>query len=107
MDKARPNCGLTDEDPSWCLDDQSFEKMGSLLSENHVFYMKARARIPDSASDPWYTAFPVGHNTLDKFLKQILAEANIDTTNKSNHSLRATAISRMYQRSVPEKLIME
>ncbi len=33
--KARSNCGLTDEDPSWCLDDQSFEKVVSLLSENH------------------------------------------------------------------------
>ena len=26
VDKARINCGA---DPSWCLDDQSFEKMGS------------------------------------------------------------------------------
>lgn len=35
VDKARANCGLTDADPSWCLDDQTFEKMGSLMSENH------------------------------------------------------------------------
>ena len=76
-------------------------------SNETFFYMKARTCIPDSPSDPWFTDIPVGHNTLDKFLKQILTEASVDTTNKSNHSLRATAISRMYQKNVPEKLIME
>lgn len=35
VDKAREERGLTDTDPSWCLDDQSFEKMGALMSENH------------------------------------------------------------------------
>lgn len=35
VDKARKNCGLTHSDPTWCLDDQSFEKMGALMSENH------------------------------------------------------------------------
>lgn len=35
VSKARANCGLTDLDPSWCLDDQSFDKMGCLLSDNH------------------------------------------------------------------------
>ena len=32
---ARSNCGLDDTQPSWFLDDQSFEKMGALMSENH------------------------------------------------------------------------
>ena len=31
----------------------------------------------------------------------------MDTTKKSNHSLRATAITRMYESNVPTKLIME
>ena len=35
VEKARENTGLTDEDPSWCLDDQSFEKMGAIMSDNH------------------------------------------------------------------------
>ena len=35
VDKARNNFGLTHSDPTWCLDDQSFEKMGALMSENH------------------------------------------------------------------------
>ena len=35
VDKARVKCGLSCADTSWCLDDQSFKKMGSLMSENH------------------------------------------------------------------------
>jgi hypothetical protein len=49
----------------------------------------------------------MGHNALESFLKDILKEAGIDHTNRSNHSLRATSISRMYQKQIPEKLIME
>lgn len=33
--KARQECNLGPDDPSWCLDDQSFEKMGAIMSENH------------------------------------------------------------------------
>ena len=61
--------------------------VSALQKFNDVFYMKACVRIPDSPSDPWYTDVPMGHNTLGKFLKQILNEAGVDTTNKSNHSL--------------------
>ena len=35
VDEARAKRGLTEIDPSWMLDDQSFEKMGSLMAENH------------------------------------------------------------------------
>ena len=47
------------------------------------------------------------HNILGKLLKQILNEVGVETTYKSNHSLRATAITRMYESNVPTKLIME
>lgn len=35
IDRAREKCGLSEVDPSWLLDDQSFEKMGSLMADNH------------------------------------------------------------------------
>ena len=34
VEKDQSNCGLSNSDLSWCLDDQSFEKMGSLIAEN-------------------------------------------------------------------------
>ena len=82
-------------------------KLPESAFQRDIFYMKPRGSIPHSPADPWYTNVPLGHNSLGTFLKRILSEAGVDTTNKSNHSLRATAISRMYQRNVPEKLIME
>ena len=35
VERARQECQLTDDDPSWCLDDQSFEKMGAIMADNH------------------------------------------------------------------------
>ena len=32
---SREQCGLNDIDPSWLLEDQSFEKMGESMSQNH------------------------------------------------------------------------
>ena len=49
----------------------------------------------------------LGHNTLNSKLKTMLQMASLTTERKSNHSLRATSISRMFQAKVPEKIIME
>ena len=35
VDKARASRGHAAVDPSWMLDDQSFEKMGSLMDDNY------------------------------------------------------------------------
>ena len=35
VEDARSNSGLEENKPSWFLDDQSFEKMGALMSDNN------------------------------------------------------------------------
>ena len=35
VEEAYSKCGLDDSSPSWILDDQSFEKMGASMHENH------------------------------------------------------------------------
>ena len=72
-------------------------KLPQSAFEQDIFYMKAKETIPDSLSEPWYAETPVGHNTLDKLLKTMLIDANVNAEKRSNHSLRATAISRMYE----------
>ena len=37
----------------------------------------------------------------------MLQDAGIDNNNKTNHSLRATAITRMMEKNVPSKVIMQ
>ena len=58
------------------------------------FYCKPKSDTPSDGSVPWYINLPVGHNLLDRKLKEILKVGGISTENRSNHSLRATAISR-------------
>ena len=71
-----------------------------------AFYYKPLSKfIPKSK--PWYSSVPIGHNTLDAMLKNIFMKAGMDVDKISNHSLRATSITRMYNASLPEKLIME
>ena len=73
--------------------------------ERSAFYYKPLTKY--TPTGPWYSTAPLGHNTLKCMLKAIFTCAGLDYTNKSNHSLRAMSISRMYEASVPEKIIME
>ena len=76
--------------------------------EKDCFYCRPKrcgsSAVPDG---PWYDNQPVGHNVLKKKLKEMFESAGLQAETKSNHSLRATGISRLYSAGVPEKLIME
>ena len=82
-------------------------KLPEIAFQRDIFYWKALDKVPDSADQPWYSRSVVGHNTRDKYLKQMLEAASIESKEKTNHSLRATAITRMMEKNVPAKLIME
>ena len=56
---------------------------------------------------PWYDNQPVCHNVLKSKLKEMFKIAGLNIEGKTNHSLRATGISRLYSAGVPEKLIMQ
>ena len=82
-------------------------KLAPAAIDKDIFYCKPLVMVPDDDSKPWYTAVPIGHNKLNQKLKDIFSKAHLNTDKKSNHSLRATSISRMYRASLPEKVIME
>lgn len=54
----------------------------------------------------WYSSKPLGHNTLTKTIGRLCEEAGI-MGYKTNHSLRATTATRLYQSGVDEQLVME
>lgn len=54
----------------------------------------------------WYSPQAVGRHTLAKVIGRICKDAGI-TGHKTNHSLRATAASRLYQNNFDEQLISE
>ena len=48
-----------------------------------------------NTSKPWYTAKPIGRNTLASMVKEICAHGNI-AGRKMNHSLHATGVSDLF-----------
>ena len=71
--------------------------------ELNAFYLQP---MKTPTVDCWYTCRPLGHNTIAKTISRLCANAGI-TGYKTNHSLRATAATRLYQSAVDEQLIME
>ena len=53
----------------------------------------------------WFTSNPVGHNVLGQTVRNLCKKAGVDG-NFTNHSLRATTVTRGLEKGVPDKLIM-
>ena len=53
----------------------------------------------------WYSEVPVGNNTLSQTVRRLCTSAGIKGY-KTNHSLRVTSATRMFQGGVDEQLIM-
>ena len=70
---------------------------------DHAFYLQP-ARHPTSSCQ--YSTRPLGHTLLGKTLSRICKCAGIEGY-KTNHSLRATSTTRLYQAGVDKQLVME
>lgn len=68
-----------------------------------AFYLKELKNISPTC---WYTKVPIGVHTLENTVKSLCAEAGL-CGNFTNHSLRATSATRLYQHGVDEQLIQE
>ena len=69
----------------------------------HALYIRP-ASTPSTQC--WYSRMPLGHTTLSKTVSRLCQSAGIPGY-KTNHSLRATATSRLYHSGVDEQLVME
>jgi len=70
------------------------------------FYLQPLSTIPKCPNKPWFSCTPVGRNTLAKAVGEMCTKANISAP-KTNHSLRATDCSKLFQAGVPEKVIQQ
>ena len=81
-----------------------FKKYIGLLPESkscRKMYLRCRKNPTPSV---WYCDQPYGVNRIKANVKEICKEGGI-VGNYSNHSLRATCASRMYDQNVPEQII--
>ena len=82
--------------------DMYLSKLPSYAFEKDV---RPKANTPASDKEPWYDRIPVGKNTLGAFVKTMCQKGGIE--NRSNHSLRATGTTCLFNASVPEKIIQK
>ena len=76
------------------------------LPENPpAFYLRPLDKVL-SDDKPWYCKSRVGVNKLKTIITEISVEAGLPV-HYTNHSLLATAVTRMYNTGVPENLIAE
>ena len=72
------------------------------------FHLRPLERAPEDPLKPWYAKVKVVVNTLKEFLPEIeISEKAGIGVRYTNHSVRATAVTRMYENGVPEKFISE
>ena len=93
------------ENPKRCFV-RLFKLYTQLCPENrppNAFYFQPSNNPSTSC---WYTIKQLGHNTLHKAVATICQVAGIEGY-KMNHSLRATAATRLYQSGIDEQLVME
>ena len=85
--------------------DKYIAKLPPAAKEKDLFYCRPLEK-PKNPSKPWYSVTAVGKNALQSKLKDMCSRAGISGL-KTNHSLRATAATEMFQLGAPEKVIQE
>ena len=73
--------------------------------QENVLYCRSKPKPPADKSRPWYKDCPVGKNKLGSFISEMYTEVGIP--HKTNHSLRATGATTLFQNKVPEKIIQK
>ncbi|VDI04181.1 Hypothetical predicted protein [Mytilus galloprovincialis] len=89
---------FSDEIPMIIHDSKSPEK-----NPKHAFYLKPLSK---PTGQVWFAAMPVGINMLTQTIARLCKEAGLKGF-RSNHSLRATAATRLYEDGQDEQLISE
>ena len=64
------------------------------------YYLQSKKDFQNSKT--WYTIRPMGHNTLQKIIKNMTNSVGIPGQ-KTNHSLKTTCASRLYEKGIDEK----
>ena len=81
--------------------------LGKLPDESTYFYLRPLAKFPSDTTKPWYTRQRVGVNKMKTIIPQMFKDSGLEQAMYTNHSLRATAMTRMFNSGVPEKIIVE
>ena len=83
--------------------DLYLSKLPNFAFDKGIFYCRPKQNCPSQGS--WYDAVAVGKNKLSSMLQEICEKAGIEK--RSNHSLRATGATALFQSNAPSSLIQK
>ena len=86
------------------LFDKYMSKLPPEVFFKDFFYCRPLSVVPIDPAKPWYVASPVGRNQLGKMVSTMCESAGI-TGVKTNHSLRVSGASALFDAGVPERII--
>ena len=79
--------------------DKYLKKLPRYAFDEDILYCRPKASTPADDTTPWYDAAPVGKNKLSRMVSDMCADAGIPR--RTNHSLRATGATTLFQSNVP------
>ena len=82
---------------------QKYQQLTPTDRPSHAFYLQPLHNPTEAC---WYSKKPLGYHTLSNTVAHLCKAAGISGY-KTNHSLRATAATRLYESGVDEQLVME
>ena len=86
--------------------DLYFSKLPQEAFKQDILFVRPLENVSDDPTKPWYSSVLVGKNILDTKLGKMCSLAGIEGR-VTNHSMRATSVTQMYETGVPEKVIQE
>ena len=76
-------------------------KLPPTAHKKDLFFMKPLGdNVVSKPGKQWYASQPWGENKLATMVKSMFSEIGI--SGKTNHSLRATGVSQLFQAGIPE-----
>ena len=103
--KVKPKCVTcyaNEKNPERCLVRLHQVYLSHHPADVQSFYLTPLRKVKGVV---WYSKVPVGHNTLSQTVGRLCKQAGI-TGYKTNHSLRVTSTTRLFQSGVDEQFIM-
>lgn len=86
--------------------DLYLSKLPQAAFEQDIFYCRPLDQY--GRDGPWYSKQPKGKHSLSKMVKAMLSKSGAGCASEySNHSLRASGATELFQAEVPEKVIQD
>ena len=87
--------------------DEYLRHLPKYAFKKDILYLRPKPKLLADPEEAWYENSPVGRSTLSTMVKRMCMDAGIEHDQKSNHSLRATGATAMFQSNVPETVIQK